>query len=187
MTALSHASATLTVGKKIEPRHRHVVAERRQPVGTEHARGDRADVPAAPGRRRVAPPALLRDRTPACASTAPAPSRASTPAHDVLPPRAAADVAAGRRHQDRSAALRPRAQHPVDVLQQRRRRPRRPARRSSCRTSSGHWPRPPVPFAAISGSSRSPCVDAGLRNTESPDIAAAVSSWLPTASELKPL
>jgi hypothetical protein len=33
-----------------------------------------------------------------------------------------------------------------------------------------------VPFAASSGSSRSPCVEAGLRKTESPDIAAAVSS-----------
>src|SRR5205814_2234654 len=45
----------------------------------------------------------------------------------------------------------------------------------------------PVPFAASSGSSRSPWVLAGLRTTESPAIAAAVSSWLPRASELKPL
>ena len=41
-----------------------------------------------------------------------------------------------------------------------------------------------VPFAASSGSSRSPWVEAGLRNTESPDIVAAVSSWLPIDSVL---
>src|SRR5207344_3222871 len=34
-----------------------------------------------------------------------------------------------------------------------------------------------VPLAAISGSTRSPCVLDGFRKTESPDIADAVSSW----------
>src|SRR6476469_3576011 len=43
----------------------------------------------------------------------------------------------------------------------------------------------PVPFAHISGSSRSECDDAGFRNTVSPAIAAAVSSWLPTVTVLK--
>jgi hypothetical protein len=41
-----------------------------------------------------------------------------------------------------------------------------------------------VPLAAISGNSRSPWVLAGLRNTELPDMAPAVSSWLPTTSPL---
>src|SRR4051812_5902556 len=45
----------------------------------------------------------------------------------------------------------------------------------------------PVPLAAISGSSRSPWVDAGLRKIVLPDIAVAVSSWLPTDMLLKPL
>ena len=44
-----------------------------------------------------------------------------------------------------------------------------------------------MPLAAISGSSRSPCVELGLVNTESDAIPPAVSLWLPTVSRLKPL
>jgi hypothetical protein len=45
----------------------------------------------------------------------------------------------------------------------------------------------PVPFAAISGSSQSPWFVAGLRSTESPDMALAVSLWLPIPRLLYPL
>jgi len=44
-----------------------------------------------------------------------------------------------------------------------------------------------VPLAVMSGSSRSRVGDAGLRNTESPDMAPAVSSWLPTTRQLNVL
>jgi hypothetical protein len=44
-----------------------------------------------------------------------------------------------------------------------------------------------TPFAAISGSSRSPCDEIGLRNTESEAMAEASSLWLPTVNRLKPL
>ena len=38
-----------------------------------------------------------------------------------------------------------------------------------------------VPFAAISGSSRSPWLEVGFRKTESEDIPPAESSWFPIA------
>jgi hypothetical protein len=44
-----------------------------------------------------------------------------------------------------------------------------------------------IPFAEISGSSRSLCVVVGFRNTEDDDMAPAESSWLPTAMLLYPL
>ena len=129
-------------GEEHEPRDRHVVAEGRQPVGTDHARGDRPDVPAPPGAGRVAPPALLGDRDAGLGVDRSGAVVAVDAARHVLPPRAAADVAAGRGHQDRAAALGPGAQHPVDVLQQRR--DARGGRRGEARARHGlgHWPRP---------------------------------------------
>ena len=113
--------------------------------------------------------------TPACASTAPAPSRASTrlttSCHHVLPrmlrPAAAMRMArqpSGHEHSTPSTSCN---------------RAVTPAVAGAAKLVPDMvWPLAdtPVPFAASSGSSRSPWVVVGLRKTESPDIAPAVSS-----------
>src|SRR3954471_16336519 len=124
--------------------------------------------------------------TPDAASTAPAPSEASvrerTSCHQVLPemlrPAEARRIArqpSGHEHNTPSTSCRSAVTPAVAGAEK--------------LVPDIVWPfaDTPVPFAASSGSSRSPCVLDGLRNTESPDMAAAVSSWLPTASELKAL
>src|SRR5215207_144322 len=120
------------------------------------------------------------------ASSAPAPSRASTPAatscHHV-PPRTL------RLADANSTARQPSGQCSSvgDV----------PCRSAAAPTTVGDaWLVPVIvipsavtatPFAEISGSSRSPWGDDGLRNTDDVAIEPASSSWLPTEIVLYPL
>src|SRR5215207_2028703 len=138
-------------------------------------------VPAAPGERR-----LFAIRTPSSASTAPAPSEASTlalrSAHHVLPVTfllaAASRIARQPSGHDFSvefvcwsSAATPAAAGAAMLV---------PLFVNLTHVTD-------VPFAAISGSSRSLCADDGFRKQDVPDIAPAESSWFATVSLLNPL
>ena len=95
-----------------------MIAEGREAVGAERRGRQGPDVPASTGRRSVAPPTLLGDRHPGLGVDRASAVRGIRPGRDVVPPRPVLDVPAGRGQQDRPAALRPRAQDAVDVLEQ---------------------------------------------------------------------